>query len=249
MEITWDNITIEKYKELFYTKIENFDSYLEWKIEIISILYNIDIYDNDNMDIDELNEYYQKINTILNSSPSQNNITKLNDYYLKPFEELLFCEFIDLDYYFKESYIDNLELILAILFKKKIIDNNGNLVFEPNEYKYDDRTYLFNNLYINDVYGIITKYIKYKEYIYSVYKSIFFKDDTNIETDDEFEQLTGIEKKQYLIEKKKEEQKSQFAWEIILHKLSNGDITKEDQILNMPVVRIFNKLSMLDILK
>ena len=57
-----------------------------------------------------------------------------------------------------------------------------------------------------------------------------------------------MEKKQYLIEKKKEQQKEQFSWEIILHKLSGGDITKEDTILNMPHIRIFNKLSMLSII-
>jgi len=249
MEITWDNISIQQFKDIFNSKIENFNTVIEWKMEMISILYDIDFYEEmtDDMDVEELNQYYVGVNYITSSQPSLNNITKLGDYYLKSFEEITFGEFIDLDYFFKESYVDNLEIILAILFKQKNIDSFGNESFEPYEYNPNDRIHLFKDLMINDVYGIIIKYINYKEKLYAIYKSVFFNDETIIEEDDDLSDLTGQERRQYLIDKKKEEQKAKYSWDIILDKLTNKDMTKEDNILNMSAIRIFNKLSMLSL--
>jgi hypothetical protein len=236
---------METFKELFESKEEDFDSPLEYDLDLISIIHDIDVYDDefDELGVDEFDEYLDSIKFVKYTEPNKEINKHLFDMRFKEYNTLTLKEYIELDYFFQVGYIDNFETICSILYKKYKIDDFGTEILEPYNYDLDKRSEMFKYVLIDDVYGIIPSFIKYKT---EMAKSYNWKDLDEDELDeDDTESLTGLDKILYEKEKKKEQDRQLFSWEILLHKLSNGDLTKQNEILNMPHIRVFNYLNTL----
>lgn len=210
-------------------------------LEILSILTNIPSNDEvwDDMDIEELNEH---INTLLwlKSEPSKNFKRVIGEFEIIDINKLTFGEFLDLEYLFIDYYT-NLTKICAVLYRKYRLDDWGIKRYEPYpEYDIDERTYMFDDMYITDIYGVIRYYLDFKGMIYKTYDLFEPEiDESELDELDEEDKIAEEQEKVY----------RNWAWENILYKLSNGDITKYDDILNKPIIFIFNQLSFMKDMK
>ncbi len=86
---------------------------------------------------------------------------KIDNYVLKPYSKLSLGEFIDLEYYFSNNYLDHFCHILALLYRRTSKNVYGDDIIEPYDYSPRDRLDWYLDYPITDVYGLIPEYIKY----------------------------------------------------------------------------------------
>lgn len=233
---SWNDISLEQFIELAELDKNEFDSLIEYNVLVLSILLDEDIDVFEEMELDELNELMKKVNFI-RSYPSKNHIQKLGHYTFKPFEKLSLGEFIDIEHYFKDG-IKNLSYICAILFKKVKIDEWSNINYEPYTYDLNTRQELFLDIPITDVFNIWTSYSKFRENFVQTYQPLFSQKGDG--DDEEMDEMTAEEKKQADLESRY----SKWAWENMVYSLANEDITKVNEITDMPLIFVFNMVSM-----
>jgi len=88
---------------------------------------------------------------------------------------------------------------------------------------------------ITSIYGVVTDYLDYRNYLINdAYVHLFSAD-----YEDE-EELTPEEKK----EKEKEERFNKWAFESISLGLANNDIIQMREVMNLPAIYVLNMLSM-----
>lgn len=220
---SWQQIKVDQYVELRSLREENFGSLFLFNIELLAIVMDTEADELDDLTSDELTENINALRWIGRDPVGmQNNVMRYN---LVPLKYLSIGEFIDLESYFANDYIKNLTNICAIRYRKT-----------DEKYNYDptDRADEFNELPITDVYGIIPEYLKFREEFIKAYENLFMPD---IE---ETEDLDAEDKK----EEEEEKRLQKWSWERIIYDLCNGDITKVDQVTELPLVMVFNFLSM-----
>jgi len=205
-----------------------------YQIDVLSALTDSDISDFEELDIDELSELTSQIKWI-QSDPSRRYKNKLDKYVLKPFSKLTLGEFIDLEYYFSNNYLDNFCHILALLYRRTSKNVYGDDIIEPYDYSPKDRLDWYLDYPITDVYGIIPEYLKYRESFTNTYTNLL----VDVVPDDEV-----LEDADEIKEQKREQEKQKFAWESTIMALCNDDLSKFNDILNMSVVLVFNILGM-----
>jgi len=205
-----------------------------YQIDVLSALTDSDISEFEELDIDELSELTSQIKW-LQSDPSRRYKNKLDKYVLKPFSKLTLGEFIDLEYYFSNNYLDNFCHILALLYRRTSKNVYGDDIIEPYEYSPKDRLDWYLDYPITDVYGIIPEYLKYRENFTNTYTNLL----VDVVSDDEV-----LEDADEIKEQKREQEKQKFAWESTIMALCNDDLSKFNDILNMSVVLVFNILGM-----
>jgi hypothetical protein len=133
----------------------------------------------------------------------------------------------------------------AILYRQNKIDEWNNIIIEPYSYDLIKRSEMFMEISILDIYSIMDKFIQYKLYIIDKYKYLFDidineNDDENI-IDDE---LNEKERKLEQVEEQKDKLKLALSWELQIYTLSNNDITKFDDVTNLPLIYVLNMMSM-----
>jgi hypothetical protein len=205
-----------------------------YQIDVLSALTDSDISEFEELDIDELGELTKQIKWI-NSDPSRRYKNKLDNYVLKPFSKLSLGEFIDLEHYFSNNYLDHFCHILALLYRRTSKNVYGDDIIEPYEYSPRDRLDWFLEYPITDVYGLIPEYLKYRENFTNTYTNLL----VDVVADDEV-----LEDADEIKEQKREQEKQKFAWESTIMALCNDDLSKFNDILKMPVVLVFNILGM-----
>ena len=205
-----------------------------YQIDVLSALTDSNISEFEELDIDELSELTSQIKWI-QSDPSRRYKNKLDKYVLKPFSKLTLGEFIDLEYYFSNNYLDNFCHILALLYRRTSKNVYGDDIIEPYEYSPRDRLDWFLDYPITDVYGLIPEYLKYRENFTNTYTNLL----VDVVPDDEV-----LEDAEEIKEQKREQEKQKFAWESTIMALCNDDLSKFNDILNMSVVLVFNILGM-----
>lgn len=215
-------------------------SFLFRNVNILSILTDTSPDDDlwQNMDVYELNKLVKNLNW-LRSEPSNQFKKEINGLHCIDINKLTFGEFIDLNYYSTNDLFDNFYLFCAVFYRKVKENEWGNKEIEPyGSYDLNERAKLFEELYINDVYGLIKYFNDFRQFIYDSYQNIFQPvigpDNDDYEYDEEEQK-----------EIEAEELKEKWSWENLLHKLSNGDITKYDEITSKPFIFILNHLSFL----
>ena len=238
---SWEEVYADQFLEL--KKLDGSDSsFFIRQIEILSIL--TDTLPDDEMwedlDVEELAILIGKLKW-LRYEPSNQLKTKIGDYTCIDINKLSFGEFIDLEYYFTNDYFDNLSNICSVLYRKTKTDEWGNLIFEPYELiNIEYRSKDFNELPITDIYGVIKYYLDFKQLLMNTYEKLFepqFDDEEEVDNSQyEQEEIDEIEKEKVIIK---------WSWENVIHKLSDGDITKYEKITSFPVIFIFNQLSYL----
>jgi len=205
-----------------------------YQIDVLSALTDSDISEFEELDIDELSELTSQIKWI-NSEPSKRYKNKLDKYVLKPFTKISLGEFIDLEHYFSNNYLDHFCHILALLYRRTSKNVYGDDIIEPYNYSPSDRLDWYLDYKITDVYGLIPEYIKFRENFTNTYTNLL----VDVVPDDEV-----LEDADEIKEQKREQEKQKFAWESTIMALCNDDLSKFNDILDMSVVLVFNILGM-----
>ena len=231
----WSDISVEKFIE-----ISDIDKELgpwHYNSEILSIITDEDIDDIEDLDIEVLNAYIDQCKWAM-SQPSKQYKHNLLGMQLKPLSKLTLFEYIDLDYFFNENYLKNIDKICAILYRQAKSNRWGEEILEPYDYDINTRADKFLELPITDVYGIINEFLKFRENFLDVYANLFGEVDEITEED---RATLDVEEIKDLEQEKKE---SKWSWERMLYGLTNGDITKTEAVGALPLVYVFNVLGM-----
>jgi len=236
----WDEIYYDQFlllKELDLSE----SSYYAKNISRLAIL--TDTLEDDevweDIDVEELSVMIKGLYW-LKTEPSTDFSRKIGDLTFKEINKISFGEFIDLEYYFSTDYFLHLPEICAILYRKTKQDEWGNTIFEPyDNINIDERKNLFNDLPISNIYGIIKEYLKFKDLINNTYKNLFEITLDESELDEEPEAYNEEEQAEIAYENKI----AKWSWENVLNKLSNGDLTKYEDITNLSIIFILNQLS------
>ena len=228
----WNQISVEQFLEI--RRLSSEDGMFNYQIDVLSALTDSDISEFEDLDIDELSVLTEQIKWI-QSEPSRRYKNKIDNYVLKPYSKLSLGEFIDLEHYFSNNYLDHFCHILALLYRRTSKNVYGDDIIEPYEYSPRDRLDWYLDYPITDVYGLIPEYIKFRENFTNTYTNLL----ADVVPDDEV-----LEDADEIKEQKREQQRQKFAWESTIMALCNDDLSKFNDILDMSVVLVFNILGM-----
>jgi hypothetical protein len=223
---------VEQFLEI--RRLSSEDGMFNYQIDVLSALTDSDISEFEELDIDELTVLTEQIKWI-NSEPSKRYKNKLDKYVLKPFTKISLGEFIDLEHYFSNNYLDHFCHILALLYRRTSKNVYGDDIIEPYNYSPSDRLDWYLDYKITDVYGLIPEYIKFRENFTNTYTNLL----VDVVADDEV-----LDDADEIKEQKREQQKQKFAWESTIMALCNDDLSKFNDILDMSAVLVFNILGM-----
>jgi len=192
-----------------------------------------------NLSIDELVNLYNENNLELDSNGR--NVIKIDTTPLQiiDFNTVSLGQFIDLEHYISDNWMKNIPFITAILYRLFDKQPLKEIIFEDySTIDIKERGNIFlDTININHVYGNIMKYIKWRESIFSTYS--FFDSGINDINPDE---LNEEELEIYYDEINNAEKSKKSMWQDILTKVSEGDITRFDKILETNVILVFNRL-------
>lgn len=232
---SWSEIDVFQYKEV--RDLYSIEEVFSREIEILSALGDINSEDIEDLDIEEVTVMLADIKYI-NSEPSKNFKRQLDDYYYKPLDKLTIGEYIDLEFYFSKDYNKHIGHIASIVYRQKSTNEWGVTIYEPYAFSPRDRHELFDEYKINDIYGIIPEFIAFRENFMDTYGNLFH--DENDSEDDEDKPTTSQESKDLKL--KKSEMK--WGWERLIYSLCNEDLTKFEDVTNLPLIMTFNMLAM-----
>ena len=202
-------------------------------IEIVSIALN--------MDPDEIREWpalkLHKHSSGIAEEISKDTVT-LEDVdlsgeklYFKPYDQLTLGEYIDIETYLSTGMISH---ILSVLYRRRTGGGLDKYEFEPySNVSVDFRANLFNELEWDGLSAPVLELRKFRDGLIETYKSIFEGDDSEEMYEDD---MTDDE----LEKEKAKKLHEQFAWESFILFLANDDVTKWDEITNLPVYLAFN---------
>jgi hypothetical protein len=231
----WNEVSVSQWVELSTIDPTEFNSIFLQTIEALSILSDTDPEELEDLDPEELINLASKVQFI-KREPSNKPKDLVKGFRLKPLDALTLGEFIDLEHYTMQL-AENFTLLLSILYKRWKSDEWGNLVFEPYTYNLMSRKDVFNELQINDVFGAVNNYITYSNDFKQRYENLF-----NPVIEEEPDELDEDD-----LKAEAEEQRfNKWSWEKLLYDLSNQDLTKIDAVTDLPLVFVFNMLSMVE---
>jgi len=235
---SWEQVTVNQFLDIKNIEVDN--SNILFNINLLSILNNTLVSDKiwSELYITELSKLINTINWI-NTPPTSTYKKEINGLMIKDFYSLTLGEYIDIDYLISEDCFENLPKVCAILYRNYKHDEFGNIILEPyTNINIDKRADFYYDLSINDIYGIISEFNRFKLHIIASYQGIFnpIIDEEDLDEED----LTDITTQK---EVEKEKLHNKWSWEFILHSLSNGDITKYDSITDLGFIFVLNQLS------
>jgi hypothetical protein len=97
---------------------------------------------------------------------------------------------------------------------------------------------VFNELQINEVFGAVNNYITYSNDFKKRYENLFNPVIEEIDTEELDEDDLKAEAE--------EQRFNKWSWEKLLYDISNQDLTKIDAVTDLPLVFVFNMLSMVE---
>jgi hypothetical protein len=240
---SWTDIDIELWSELNEIKrLKDTLTTTEFYIEIIAFLEEIS---PDDQIFDEMTsgELFEKINKsswvwhIAETVPKPwNGMTP------KPLNDLTFGEFIDLES-FQADPEANLQAIAALLWRKTKEDDWGNTIWEPYEYDLETRKTLFLKAPITHVYPAIGTYQKWRQNFFENYAELFMTEQDQKEIE-EVEDLGNHSRTQAKKAEILEERQKKWSWEALIWNMSGETMTQIIPLLQLPVLLVFNMLSM-----
>ena len=165
----WNQITIESFIEL--RTLSDEDGVFNYQIDVLCTLLDCYPEDLDDITIEELEDLLIEVKFI-KGEPHKNYKNEIGVYQLKPFNKITLGEFISLESYFSDNYIEKLPNIVAILYRRVRVNEWGDNVLESYNYHSNDRLNWFLDFPITDVYGLLPEYIKFREDIIDQYKNL-----------------------------------------------------------------------------
>lgn len=242
----WEQITVSQFIELNTIDLSEYESISAVQLERLAIITDTSADDDvwDDMDIRELGKLIKQA-FFLTKNPTSIYKKKLFDdtFVAKSFMELTLGEFVDIEYFLEEANILNIPKIAAILYRKYKIGEWGEQILEPYEIiNLENRSELFLDLPITDIYGIVTSYIEFKTNFLKTYEALF-EPDYDFDEEEEIieDEVASFESEQ---EKIAEEKIKKWSWERLMFGLANNDIAKVDEISKLGLVYVFNMMSM-----
>ena len=231
----WNQITIESFIEL--RTLSDEDGVFNYQIDVLCTLLDCYPEDLDDITIEELEDLLIEVKFI-KGEPHKNYKNQIGVYQLKPFNKITLGEFISLESYFSDNYIEKLLNIVAILYRRVRVNEWGDNVLESYNYHSNDRLNWFLDFSITDVYGLLPEYIKFREDIIDQYKNLMSES-----YEDDFEPSENMDSEE---QKELEEEKKQkkWAWEQLIWSLCNEDLTKFHAVCELPLILVFNFLGM-----
>jgi len=242
---SWDSITIDQFQEIFLSKPEDFNTYDEYNIFLVSVLQNISIDEVEEMELEEYNKQIRALGFLKNIpkiNPSQSVYTTAGQLYLiDNLEGVTIGEFIDLENLVttEMGHIKNIKTILSILYRRKLENINPILYVDDFE-QYGNwifhRQDLFDNIKVKDVYGVINMYTTFRSKIFDAYSGLFS------------EEVYEEEKEGYRTKREKtneENKNKKWGWNIILLQLAQNDVLKIEQVTKLPLIQGLNTLAMI----
>ena len=231
----WNEVNVNQWLELNTIDDDEYNSVFLQTIEALSILSDTDPEELEDLDPEELIDLARKV-SFVKREPSNKPKELVKGLKLKPLDRLTLGEFIDLEHYAMQ-FVQNFDILLSILYKRWKSDEWGNLIFEPYSYSIMSRKVLFQDVSINEVYGAVKNYIDYSNDFKKRYENLFNpvieEDDTELDEDD-------------LKAEAEEKVFTKWSWEKLLYDLANQDLTKIDAVTDLPLVFVFNMLSMVE---
>lgn len=243
MDFNQNKITIEQYLEA-----KKLDSESEnYSIELLSILLDISTDEVEELDFDEFEKLISQTNKIdVHNRPPKSKLHILGEdlYLIDNLYSITLGEFIDLENLFSQDYITNLSAILAILYRKRIIHNSPWILDEQEPYGdwIFHRAPLFNDVLIGDIYGIIQKYIAFRDELYRKYEGLFEPN----EPEDEPEVIDTDNLARMEMAKEDEKQKNikKWGWDAFVFKLAGHNPLQLEQTYKIPLLMAFNLAAM-----
>lgn len=233
----WSQVTLEQFIE--FSAIDKEQGAYHYNSEALSILSDESIDTIEDLDVDEMAELVAEAKWCT-SEPSKRYKHELLGMKFKPFNKLTLFEYIDLDYYFNNNYVTNLDKVCAICYRHSKVNEWGDEVLEPYEFDCTIRAERFLDLPITDVYGIVHEFLKYRDTFLKNYENLFSGELDEELSDDERRELDPEEVKEI----EKEQKLAKWSWEQTIYGLTNGDITKSEKVGALPLIYVFNILSM-----
>ena len=235
---SWQNITVSQFLELQELRHTPVDSLTERYIDIILLCseYEVDVVED--MSLRQLTRLIKQLSWI-NTQPTKNHAKKFGEYSILPFVKITWGMFVDLEYYYSQDYVKNMDTICGILLRQSRVNEWGVMKYEPYDYDPKERGAIIHELPITSVYGLITSYLDYRNQLIDVkYANLFER------PDDEEPELTGVDLKEYNDAKREEERFNKWSYEKITLGLSGDDITKMNNVFELPLLYVLNMLSM-----
>jgi hypothetical protein len=226
---SWQEITLEQFIEL--SEVEE-DSFLLSNMEIISIVADCDIEEVEEKQPKEILEISKSLGW-LRKQPPKVFSKVVGELKYRPLHLLTLGEFIDLEHYTSKG-VKDIPMVLSILYRRSKLNDWGAEEFEPYKYSLDERASVFLELPVTSVFGAYSKYLKFRGDVMKSYENLFQAD---IE---EVEDLDPEDAK----EEEKEKRFNKWSWERLIYDLANEDITKADHVTDLPLILVFNFLSM-----
>lgn len=233
-------LTLSKYFEIKDLKPEDFESKSEFIAEWVSIYYDIDPEEIVNYSYIQLLELFDKIKIQIKPVAVDSIIIHGQEFHKIPFNKLTLGEWIDLDYFIKA---DSLIEVLIILYRIKLDGGRFNEDrFEEYSFFIDKRKPYFQSVNIEDVMSVKTEYIKWQRQVIESYSGLFLSYDKEEES---YDGLSAQEIKEIELALQEDKKSQQFAWERIIMELVNNDLSRFNEVLKLPVIQVFNILSMI----
>lgn len=244
---SWEEVDVELFKELKSIDSEEYSTRFSHSLEQLCILSNTNFDDEfwEEMSVDDIEDYFDKIDWV-NKEPRSNIKQDIGSFKFIGVDKISFGQYIDLLAYFNNGYFINIDKICAVFYRKYYTDQFGKVIYEPYDFNIEERKLEFHEIPISNVFGIISTFKKLKEKFeshYPIFQNI--PDEPEIEIED----LTPAEKQEMKKEAEKEEQKKNWIWEDIAFNLAGKDITKMNDVFNLPVTFVFNMLSYMQVTK
>ena len=227
----WKQVTVNQFIELSELRESEFGSLFLYNIEILAILLDTDTDELDELEPVKLMELISQLNW-MRHEPSKKAKQKIGSYTLKDLNKISLGEFIDLEHYFALDFKVNVTTICAILYRSTNTDMWGNVITEPYIFDINERSKEFHDYDIAEIYGIIPEYLAFRESIRNAYPNFFAPDIKEDESEMDEEDLEA------------EKNDTRWGWERIIFSLANEDITKVDQVTDLPLIFVLNMLSM-----
>ena len=224
------NLSVKKYGQLIGVK----DTFKK-----LSIVSGKSIHELERVTFDELKELKKEAKPLIDetapSTPCDYIFANDVSFYPKPLNTMTLAEFID--GYFMAINKDVVGIVVLLYRIKLKSDEIGRDEWEDWGGFTHKRRELFEDIDWFEVKKHVEDFYRFKDKILKEYYE-------NHEEEDLYNGLSEEEKKIVQEEERKEEVKNQYMWEQMIYQLSNGDVTKFNQILDMNVVLIFNLVNM-----
>lgn len=240
----WEGLKLGAFSELQKLDPSDFESGFEYRLERLALILDEDPDELETeLTIEELTELTIKTNWI-NGKPKGEFLENLAGFTFKGFKKLTLGEFIDLQSLCAKGYYINAGKILAILYRKTKVGEWGEILIEPRSaFNTAERAEKFEDVPVSYAAGAIHSYLRFQEEFLKRRKAIFEggKDEEDEEeTDEEAGLEDEPETKDEIEERKREEAQKKWSWEYFIYGLCKGDLTKFDEVTELPLSLVFN---------